>query len=629
MQNLRSAWELLTLAAQTFKPPPRLTISEWADTYRKLSPESSAEAGQFRTSRIEYLRGMQDAIGTADTVVIMSSSQVAKTTMIENVIGYHIHLDPCPILFLNPTLEMSETFSKDRLSPMLRDCECLHGLVAESRSRDKNSTILHKVFRGGHLTMAGANSPASLASRPVRKVLFDEVDRFAISAGQEGDPVKLAMKRATRFWNKGFLLTSTPTIKDRSRIEKAWLLSDQRRYYVPCPHCAHLQVLVWKQIKWVDRDPSTAYYECEHCQERIESRHKPAMIRQGHWLATQSTGKYPGFHIWEGYFPTTPWSKLVEEFLEAKDDPEQLKVFVNTVLGELWREDEGEQLEWETLLERAEPYAPLTAPAGVLLVTAGVDVQGDRLECSIWGWGEREEGWLIYHAVLWGDPAEEGVWTDLDLLLDHTINHESGAQLRISATAIDTGYLPNQGYNFVRLRPGRGFYAIKGISAPGRPVMGKPTPQEVNYRGKTLKKSIRLWPVGTDTAKGLLYARLRLPRPGAGYLHFPIGMEPEYFEQLTAERRTTKYIKGFAKYEWVKVRKRNEALDTLVYAYAAAIAAGLTRMNWARLRSEIEPKTAEPVGVDFRTETDVIPVPESESSKAKKKSKKRRGNWFT
>jgi phage terminase large subunit GpA-like protein len=620
MRDLCSAWTLLQLAAQTFRPPPRLTVSEWADTYRRLSAESSAEEGQFRTSRIEYLRGMQDAVGEADTVVVMTSSQVGKTTFVENVIGYHIHLDPCPMLFLNPTLEMSETFSKDRLSPMLRDCECLHGLVAESRSRDKNSTILHKVFKGGHLTMAGSNSPASLASRPVRKVLFDEVDRFSISAGQEGDPVKLAQKRATRFWNRGFLMCSTPTIKDKSRIEKAWLISDQRRYYVPCPHCNHYQVFVWGQIKWENHDPTTAYYECESCTEPILSQHKPAMVRQGQWRATHQSGKYPGFHIWEGYFPTTPWSKLVEEFLEAKDDPEQFKVFVNTVLGELWREDDGDQVEWVQLMERAEPYATLTAPAGALLLTAGVDVQADRLECSIWGWGEKSEAWLIFHTVLWGDPAEEGVWTELDLFLDSRIDRESEGTIGITATAIDTGYLPQVAYNFVRLRPGRGFYAIKGMSTPGRPLWGKPTPQEVTWRGKTLKKGIRLWPVGVDTAKGLFTARLKLLKPGPGYIHFPVGLEEEYYLQITAERRVPKTVRGFTTHVWVKTRKRNEALDCAIYALAAAYAAGIERMDWQKLKARLAPKPLPPESTEKAPE--ILPI-----VRPKTKSKKRGRNW--
>lgn len=567
------------------------------------------------------------AVDSPSHIYLAGTSMIPthNTTFIENVIGYHIHLDPCPMLFINPTLEMSETFSKDRLSPMLRDCDCLHGLVAESRSRDKNSTILHKVFKGGHLTMAGANSPSSLASRPVRDVFFDEVDRFSPSAGQEGDPVKLAMRRATRFWNRFFLLCSTPTIKGRSRIEKFWERSDQRRYHVPCPHCNHYQVLIWGQIKWENNDPATALYYCEVCAQPIGSEHKPHMIRQGEWRATNPVGKYPGFHIWEGYFPTTPWSRLVEEFLESKDDEEQLKVFVNTVLGELWDEEQGEQVEWQNLMERAEPYEPLTAPLGALLITAGVDVQADRLECSIWGWGEKEEAWLIYHAVLWGDPLEDSVWVELDLLLDNTIDHESGGKLRITSIAIDTGYLPNQIYIFVRRRPGRGFYAVKGVSTPGRPVLGKPTPQEVSYKGKTLKKSIRLWPVGTDTAKGLIYARLKLAKAGAGFIHFPIGLESEYYEQLTAERRVTKYVKGFAKQEWVKVRKRNEALDTFVYAYAAAHAAGITRINWERLRTLVTPKPSQPKPDE--PQDSPLEVADPKSSPPSKKRGKRK-NWF-
>ncbi|MCG9891104.1 MAG: phage terminase large subunit family protein [Thermosynechococcaceae cyanobacterium MS004] len=624
--SLAKAEDLIQISAQIFRPPPKLTLSQWADTYRVLSPESSAEPGQFRTSRIEYLREMQDSVAEADTVVVMSSAQIAKTTFIENVIGYHIHLDPCPMLFINPTLEMSETFSKDRLDPMLRDCECLHGLVASSRSRDKNSTILHKVFRGGHLTMAGANSPASLASRPVRKVLFDEVDRFAITAGLEGDPIKIAKRRAARFWNRGFLLCSTPTIKGRSRIETAWLESDQRRYYVPCPHCGHFQILRWGQIKW-EGSPEAAWYECEECSRRIESYSKPQMVLAGQWRPTNPLGRYPGFHIWEGYFPTTPWGKIADEFLSCKDDSEQLKVFVNTVLGELWNEDEGEELEWHTLLERADPYEPLTVPEQALILTAGVDVQGDRLECSVWGWGEREEAWLIYHAVFWGDPTEDVVWTDLDLFLSNTFDHASGAKLKIRATCIDTGYKPQEVYNFVRVRPGRGLYPVRGSSTPGRPILGKPTPQEVSYKGKILKKSVRLWPVGTDTIKGVLYARLRLPKPGTGYLHFPIGIEPEYYEQLTAEKRVTKYTRGFAKQEWVKKRKRNEALDCWVYAYAAAHALGINRVNWAALKATAKPAKAQ--DTSETQDNEVIEEVTEKPVKGANKKPKRRKNWYS
>lgn len=622
LQDLSSLWA----------PPPRLTVSEWADTYRKLSSESSAEAGQYKTSRVEYARGMMDAIAQHETVVLMTSAQVTKTTIIENMIGYHIHLDPCPMLFINPTLEMSETFSKDRLAPMLRDCECFKGLVAPTRSRDKNSTILHKVFRGGHLTMAGANSPASLASRPVRVVLFDEVDRFALSAGMEGDPVKLAMRRATRFWNRKFLLASTPTVKGKSRIEKLWNLSDKRKFFVPCPHCHEPQVLKFEQIKFkadqlkpIEEQAATAFYECEHCQGQIFDKHKPEMISQGQWRAT-AEGTTAGFHIWEAYFPQTPWSKIIAEFLEAKDDPELFKTFINTVLGELWEEQETETLDWEKLFNRAERYEPLTVPHPATLLTAGVDVQGDRLECSVWAWGDQEQGWLIYHAVFWGDPTEDGVWVDLDLFLQSKFTHESGVELGITATAIDTGYKHQDVYNFVRRRPGRGLYCTKGSSKPTAPVIDKPTSQEVNWRGKPLRRPIRLWPVGTEICKVTIHARLNLPKVGRGYLHFPVGIEPEYYEQLCAERREKKLIKGFEKWEWVKVRKRNEALDCLVYAYAIAELIGLKRMNWSEYRKKV---IIAPQRQEAGASSPEPPTDERINPTQKPKRKRRRRNFFT
>lgn len=567
---------------------------------------------------------MMDAFRLYETVVLMTSSQIGKTTILENIIGYHIHLDPCPMLFINPTLEMSETFSKDRLDPMLRDCECFEGVVAKSRTRDKNSTILHKVFKGGHLTMAGANSPASLASRPVRIVLFDEVDRFALTAKTEGDPMRLAMRRAARFWNRRFFAASTPTIKGQSRIQKMWENSDQRKYFVPCPHCKESQVLVWGQIKFeADRlkpiatQAATAYYECLHCQGRIESHHKPSMIRRGEWRAT-ATGPYAGFHIWEAYFPTTPWSKIVEEFLETKDDPEQFKTFVNTVLGELWEEEETEELDWERLMARAEAYEPLTVPDPALVLTAGVDVQGDRLECSVWAWGPQEQGWLVYHQVFWGAPTEDEVWQELDAFLQMKFTHASGADLGIRAVGIDTGYKPQDVYNFTRRRPGRGLYPLRGLSLPNRPVIDKPKPQEVNWKGKVLAKPVKLWPVGTDTIKTTLYARLSLPKPGRGYLHFPVGLEAEYYEQMCAEKRQKKLVRGFEQWEWVKVRKRNEALDCAVYAYAMASMIGIKTLNWDLYRKQILQKNT-PLILDEDKEG----APQNPIKKEKKPRKRR------
>lgn len=575
--------------AKAFKPPPRLKISEWADGHRKLSPESSAEPGQWRTSRAEYQRGIMDALNElgVETVVVMSSAQVGKSEIGLNVCGYYISQDPAPMLVLNPTLEMSETWSKDRLTPMLRDTPNLREKVGDIKSRNSGNTLLQKIFPGGHITMAGANSPASLASRPIRIVVCDEIDRYSRSAGHEGDPVNLAIKRTTTFWNRRIVLVSTPTIKGASRIETAWEKSDQRRYFVPCPICKKSQILQWSQVKWEKNDPKNAWYECESCTSKIESIHKSQLIRLGKWKPTAAFNGTAGFSLSELYSPWRTFGDVVVSFLAAKDNPEMLKVWVNTSLGETFDEDGGEGLEWQQLAARAEPYQPLSVPQGGLLLTAGVDVQGDRLSCAIWAWGKGEESWLVYWVELYGDPTESKVWEELDTVLGASYTHESGTELKITAACIDSGFKPQEVYNYVRKRPGRNLFAVKGQSTLGKPVIGKPTLQEVTYKGQTLKKGVKLWPVGSDVAKGIIYSRLRIRQPGAGYIHFPLGIDEEFYEQLTAEKLVTRYVKGFPKREWVKTRARNEGLDVTVYAYAAAVACGLVRMDWRKLEAAI------------------------------------------
>lgn len=577
-------------------PPPTLTISEWADRYRVLSSEASAEPGQWKTSRIPYAREVMDTVGKNKYTVFMASAQVGKTEIQLNAIGYYMSLDPAPILLIEPTGEMSEAISKDRIAPMLRDTPILQGLVKDRRSRDAENQILHKSFPGGHLTLSGANSPSCLASRPIRVILLDEVDRYPSSAGSEGDPVDLVIKRSTTFWNRVVFLASTPTIKGVSRIEKAWESSDKRYYFVPCPHCHHRQRLIWEQIKWEENkesDQVTAWYECVNCGKPITDADKPTLLARGQWSATNPKSSIPGFHVWEAYSPWVRFADIVRSYLKAKDDKERLKVFTNTSLGLPFEEEGGESLEWRKLQARSEPYKPLLVPNGALILTAGVDVQINRLVVSLWGWGRGEEAWLIYHAELFGDPLQEQVWSELAAILDATYTHPKGVELAISATAIDSGFLPQQTYQFVRKRAR--CYATRGANATGRPVVGRPSPQEVKgSNGKPLKKGVSLWPIGTDTVKSLVYNRLKLVEPTAGYFHFYRGLEDEYFEQLCAEKVVTKFVKGFPRREWVKTRPRNEALDCLVYAYAAACLTGLVRINWENLEKSLFPPIVEP-----------------------------------
>mgnify|MGYP002525186948 CR=1 FL=1 len=547
---------VLIKTMKAWNPPPRLTVSEWADRYRKLSPESSAEAGQWKTDRAPYQKGIMDACNDRDieTIVVMSSAQIGKTEILNNIVGYYITQDPSPILMLQPTLEMAQTWSKDRLAPMLRDTPALKSKVKDPRSRDSGNTMLHKTFAGGHITMSGANSPASLASRPIRIVLGDEVDRYPVSAGSEGDPVSLARKRTSTFWNRKIILTSTPTIKGISRIEMAYEDSDKRRYHVPCPHCDERQHLKWSQVSWKEDDPESAIYACEHCGGVIEERHKTKMLLQGKWIAENKTKKTAGFHLNELYSPWRTWAEVVEDFLFAKKSPETLKTWVNTSLGETW-EDQGETVDDGDLMVRAENYGIDSIPAEVRMLTAGVDVQQDRLEIQIVGWGVDNHSWVIDHKILWGDPAMGEVWNDLDLVLTDTFDG-----LRIAGCCVDSGFMTDQVYKFTKPRQSRRVFSIKGVAGSGKAVASKPTQAG---RNRTM-----LYTLGVDTIKDAVYSRLKITS-GSGQVHFSTDLEPEFYAQLTAEKVVVKYFKGFPRREWIKTRDRNEALDCFAYAFAS------------------------------------------------------------
>lgn len=501
---------------------------------------------------------------TVETVVVMASAQTGKTECLGNVVAYHIDQDPCPILVLQPTLEMAQTWSKDRLAPMLRDTPCLRGRVRDARARDSGNTMLHKQFPGGHITMCGANSPAGLASRPIRVVLCDEVDRYPFSAGTEGDPVGLAEKRTTTFFNRKRVRTSTPTIKGVSRIEAAFLASDRRRYHVPCPHCGHMQVLRWHNIRW-DKDadggnmPDTAAYYCEDCGGQITDADKSRVLGRGEWRAEGEFTGMAGFHISALYSPWVSFAEIVAEFLASKHSPERLQVWTNTVLGEPY-EEEGQQADDGALLSRREVYGPIV-PDGAGLLTAGVDVQADRLEVEVLAWGLASETWSMETRVIPGDPTKPDVWRDLDDYILAQWHHEHGQVMHITCTCIDTGYLTDEVYKFVRPRLARRVFPVKGIAGAGKPIAGRPS--------KANSGQVPLYPVGVDTAKDALFSRLRITTPGPGYQHFTTDHDEEYFQQLCAEKKTTRFVKGFPVPSWTKTRPRNEALDIRVYAMAA------------------------------------------------------------
>ena len=556
------AMSQLAAAMRRLTPPPRLSVAEWADAERRLDSQSSAEPGRWYTSRAEYQRGIMDACSNPAVreVVVMCGTQSGKSEAILNTIGYHMHHDPCPILVMQPTVDMAQSFSKDRVTAgLIRPTPALRGLVNDSRAKDANNTTLHKVFPGGALSLVGANSPSSLASRPIRIVLCDEVDRYPPSAGEEGDPISLAKRRAATFWNRKIIQVSTPTNKGASRIENAYEETDQQKFYVPCIHCDHEQLLTWSNVQWQDDNPKTARYHCQECGAAWTESDRHASVSRGQWVATAPFNGAAGFWFNALYSPWVDLVDTVEEFLACRKDPMRLKTFVNTILAETW-EDQGDGVDDYAVAKRKEDYDGI--PENVVLLTAGVDVQDDRLEVEIVGWGIGEETWQIDYQVLYGDPSSPQLWSRLDEVLLATYEHPIGEPMIVRSTCVDSGgHHTRAVYNYAKTRAGHRVFAIKGVGGEGKPIVGRPSKNNI---GK-----VPLYAIGVDTAKELHYARLRIDEPGAGFCHFQAKRDDEYFRQLTAEKQVIKYHKGYPTRTWIKTRTRNEALDVRVYAIAA------------------------------------------------------------
>lgn len=510
-----------------------------------------------------------------DVVTCMKSAQVGWTEILLNALGFYIDQDPSPLLMVQPTLDMAQAISKDRFAPMIRDTPQLIGKVADNKSRSSGNTILHKQFPGGHVTLSGANSPASLASRPVRVVLCDEVDRFPISAGNEGDPISLARKRSTTFWNKKLLIGSTPTLKNFSKVEAWFNASDKRFFMVPCPDCGGYQRLVWANVHWPEGKPDEAEYMCEHCGVLWDDGERWKAINKGRWEATAAFQGNAGFHIWEGYSTFVRLGEIAENFLEAKKLPETLQTWVNTSLGETW-EERGTGVDQESLKMRAGPRVtddPI--PDEVLVITVGADVQDDRIELEFQGWGRDQECWSLDYVVLEGDPSTPELWRNLDDQLLREFGTASGMTMRVAASCIDSGgHYTQQVYNFVRDKRNRRVRAIIGRAGEGRPVISRPSKNNV---GK-----VDLYTVGVDTTKEILFKRLAILEEGPGYCHFPADYPDEYFAQLVSEVMITRYHKGRPKREFKPIRNRNEALDCRVYGMAAYVSLNANMKRVAR-----------------------------------------------
>jgi phage terminase large subunit GpA-like protein len=569
-----------------------------------------------------------DAVGDlgVERVVVMKAAQVGWTEIVNNAVGFYVDQDPAPLLVIQPTEAMADTWSKDRLSPMLRDTPVLRGKVAEAKSRDSGNTITQKTFEGGRVTVIGANAPSQLASRPIRVVLADEVDRYPASAGSEGDPLALAAKRQTTFWNRKTLIGSTPTLRGRSVIEREWEASDQRRYYVPCEQCGAFQFLKWAQVKWLRADdgahlPDTALYHCEECGAGWSDRERIDAIQLGEWRTTAPLAGTAGFHI-PGFL--SPWltlSEIVREFLAARRDPALLQVWINTVLGETW-EEQGERVSDNVLFNRREAYGPEELPEGVRVITAGVDIQQDRLEVQLIGWGGMEESWPFAYAVLPGDPAQPDLWAELDAILLQSFGAADGRVLRVRSACIDAGSIyASQAMTFARARAKRRVFATKGQAGAARPIWPK--------RASRAKGNQQVWVIGVDTAKDIIYGRLRIDRIGPGYVHFAAtdDFDAKYFAQLTAETVVTRHKENRPYRVWtLKKRQRNEALDTFVYALAAlrALPFRLDDRSPARPIAYPPPEPAPPPVQGMSDDTALPPPPAASDALQRRQSRMRR-----
>lgn len=565
--------------AEGCTPEPKVAIYKWCNDNIKLSNAASSEPGYFRWQRTPYVKGIYEALENDNDireVVWIAGAQVAKTQTGNNFLLSTIVNAPGPFLYVAPSVDLAKLASKQRIAPLIEDSEPLRKRLPTGK-RDSGNTVLLKEYDGGILRFTGANSAAGLRSMPAKYLYCDEIDAFPRDIDGEGDPIDLAKKRLTTYRpvSKTFL-TSTPTIKHSSAIEREFLQTDQRYFYVPCPHCLEKQVLLWENVVWDGRDSLTARMKCSNakCGMDIAEASKTWMLENGEWRAT-ADGKRgaAGFHLSSLYSPLgwLSWSDMVEEFLAAEKNPEKLKTFINTRLAETW-EERNEAVDEKSLHARAENYGG-ALPAGVLMLTSSTDVQDNRLETLVVGWGRGEEMWTVEHNVFFGNLEEDRVWTELSQFLDtkYVTRTADGGEvsLGISVSTIDTGgHYHDRVMRFVKANQSKGVIAIKGASTYGKDVITKSkTRNEYNV-------ALRL--VGTDTVKDKLFARLNMKHPGPGFVHFHSDLGIEFFEQVTAEKLVTKYVKGKGtQHIYTKIRDRNEALDLLVYNVAALYSKGV------------------------------------------------------
>lgn len=599
------------------KPPVKMTLPEWADTNRFLS-ETSGE--KWFTSTQEIARGPMLAVTESGvrTITAMVATQLLKTELILNVIGYFSHLDPCPILVVQPKEELAKKFSTLRLKQMIKSSPSLRDLFGDERSRDATSTASFREFKGGHVAIVSAKSPSNLAMFAIRVTLLDEIDKYDSSSGNEGDPVALAEERMSKYsTNSLSIRCCSPTLKGLSRIESSYDESDKRKPFVSCPHCQHKQILLWKNVHW-DKDeegkhlPETTSYHCEACGAAWTEFQRLTALKHIYWRQTAEfdcklcghenfpiswassddhkwtengiaiceecqKGKCPNTHagFWANkmYSQFRPISDIVRLWIDSQGNLERLKMFINTQLAEAF-DTPGEQIrDIEWLTKRKEKFEG-DLPREVGIITAGIDVQETRIEIETVGWGKEEESWSLEHKIIGGDPKSPETWKQVDLYLKKPFYRNDGRHSFIAAACIDTGGHHTQyTMNYCRDRMSRRIWPIRGIGGDGKAYPVWPSnPSRGKYK-------IPFYNIGVDSAKNTIFGRLFIEQHGAGYCHFPDDRTDEWFKQLIAEKRVTKYRGSSKILVWENPKRaRNEAFDCRVYAYAALC--GLQQSGW-------------------------------------------------
>ena len=594
-------------------PEPMLTVSEWADENRYLSKKSSSEPGRWRTERTPYLREVMDTLSIthpAKKIVFMKSSQIGGSECANNFIGYIIAHAPGPTMLVQPTVDLAKRYSRLRIEPLIEESPNVRDKVAKNRAKDSANTMLQKDFVNGTLVLTGANSAAGLRSMPARFAMLDEIDAYPRDVEEEGDPIDLVMARQRTFSRRKALLISTPTIEGLSKISEEFERSDKRFFYVPCPHCQGKQTLKFENLKWPAGEPWKAAYYCEHCGEEIQERYKTQMLMGGEWQATAESDVV-GFFINSLYSPVGwfSWGDIAKDYEDAKKEfetdkkTEKMRTFVNTILGETYKES-GEAPEWRRLFLRREDYNIGTVPTGGLFLTCAADVQKDRIEAEVTAWGENQESWSVDYVTNPGDTTLEKTWNTFAEYIERQFETDAGELMSIKLVGVDSGYNTQAVYNFCRKYPINRVIPLKGYDELST-IIGVPKAVDVKHGGKLIRRGVKVWPVGSSMIKSELYGRLKIeePIPGEpipkGFLHFPQYAE-EYFRQLCAEKLVIKKDRrGFSRYEWVKERERNEALDLKVYNRALAAIIGIDRFkpnDWERYKTKLS--LAKPIEVN-------------------------------